>query len=82
MRAIRKLNTNKKGGLDGIPPVFIKTCSSQLVLPLTRLFQLSFDNAYMPPDWLRAYVCPVFKKGMPNDASNYRPIASRVLYAS
>jgi hypothetical protein len=75
MRAIKKLNKHKKGGPDGIPPIFIKTCSSQLVLPLTRLFQTSFDNAYLPPDWLRAYVCPIFKKGLASDANNYRPIA-------
>ena len=75
MRSIKKLNKHKKGGPDGIPPLFIKTCSSQLVLPLTRLFQTSFDNAYLPPDWLRAYVCPIFKKGLASDASNYRPIA-------
>jgi hypothetical protein len=29
----------------------------------------------MPPDWLRAYVCPIFKKGHASDARNYRPIA-------
>lgn len=75
MRVIKKLNIHKKGGPDGIPPLFIKTCSSQLVLPLTRLFQISFDNAYLPPDWLRAYVCPIYKKGRASDASNYRPIA-------
>jgi len=74
-RAIKKLNKHKKGGPDGIPPLFIKTCSSQLALPLTRLFQTSFDNAYLPPDWLRAYMCPIFKKGLASDPSNYRPIA-------
>jgi len=75
MRAIKKLKKLKKGGTDGIPPLFIKNCSSQLVLPLTRLFQISFENAYLPPDWLRAHVCPIYKKGPASDASNYRPIA-------
>ena len=28
MRSIKKLNKHKKGGPDGIPPLFIKTCSS------------------------------------------------------
>ena len=50
-------------------------CSSQIVTPLAQIFRFCFDNGYLPPDWLRAYVCPVFKKGVASDAKNYRPIA-------
>ena len=33
------------------------------------------EFSYLPPDWLRAYITPVFKKGDPSSPLNYRPIA-------
>ena len=33
------------------------------------------EFSYLPPDWLRAYITLVFKKGDPSSPLNYRPIA-------
>jgi len=74
-KAIKKLRPKAKGGPDGIPPEFIKNCSLWLSVPLSYLFQQSFDAGYMPQLWLNSYVTPVFKKGDPTDPNNYRPIA-------
>ena len=74
-KAIKRLRTDSKCGPDHIPPLFIKHCSLWLVAPLAYLYQLSFANSYMPPIWLTSFVTPVFKKGDPTSASNYRPIS-------
>ena len=42
---------------------------------LARLFTFCFNNNFLPADWKRAFVSPIFKKGCRNDSNNYRPIA-------
>jgi hypothetical protein len=74
-RAIRKLKAKSKGGPDGLPPIFLKTCSDQLAAPLAYLYSQCMEFSYLPPDWLRAYITPVFKKGDPSSPLNYRPVA-------
>lgn len=74
-RAIRKLRAKSKGGPDGLPPIFLKTCSDQLAAPLAYLYSQCMEFSYLPPDWLRAYITPAFKKGDPSSPLNYRPIA-------
>ena len=74
-KAIKHLKTNSKGGPDRIPPEFIKKCCLWLTTPLSFLFQCSFSESYIPPIWLTASVCPIFKKGDRSDPNNYRPIS-------
>lgn len=64
-----------RGGADGVPPIFLKRCINILCSPLAYLFTISFEFSFLPADWLRAYVTPVFKKGDAHDPNNYRPIA-------
>jgi hypothetical protein len=73
--AIKKRRANSKGGPDGLPPVFLKTCSSQLSTPLAYIYNQYMEQGYLAPDWLRAYITPVFKKGDATNPLNYRPIA-------
>ena len=74
-KAIKRLRVNSKGGPDCIPPEFFKKCCLWLSAPLAFLFQASFDESYIPPVWLTALVCPIFKKGDRSDPVNYRPIS-------
>lgn len=74
-RAIKRLKINASGGPDGIPPTFFKNCREELAYPLSLLFTLSFSASFVPPDWSRAYISPIFKKGEKVDSHNYRPIA-------
>ena len=73
-RAMKKLKITTAGGPDGIPPIFLKHCIKELCGPLTVLFELSFEYAYLPPEWKMGYVTPIFKKGARTDPRNYRPI--------
>jgi hypothetical protein len=74
-RAIERLRVKSKGGPDGLPPIFFKICESQLSSPLAYIYSLCFQQGYLAPDWLRAYITPVFKKSDSTNPLNYRPIA-------
>jgi hypothetical protein len=74
-RVIKRLKIKTKGGPDGIPPIFLKKCARQLSSPLANLFSCSIDSSFLPLDWLRAYITPLFKKGSRHEPENYRPIA-------
>jgi hypothetical protein len=53
---IKKLRANSIGGPDGLPPVFLKTCSSQLSISLAYIYNQCMEQGYLAPDWLRAYI--------------------------
>jgi hypothetical protein len=74
-RVLKKLKVKTKGGPDGVPPIFLKQCSALLCKPLAILFSSSFNCGYLPEDWLRSYITPLFKKGVTSDPNNYRPVA-------
>jgi hypothetical protein len=74
-RAIKKLRLKTKGGPDTIPPSFFINCCEELCYPLSQFFTICFQHSIIPPVWLTAFITPLFKKGKPVDASNYRPIA-------
>ena len=73
---LQKPNVNKSCGPDDVSPVILKCFSSYLAPSLCSLFNRSLRDGIVPTEWLRAYVCPVYKgKGDKNCTSNYRPIS-------
>ena len=72
---MRKFDPKSAGGLDGVPPIFLKRCQHSLSPPLAHLFSLSYTHSYLPPSGRLAYITPIFKKGDPACVSNYRPIS-------
>ncbi len=46
-----------------------------LAEPITILYNKSLLSGEVPQDWLKAIICPIFKKGDPEDAANYRPVS-------
>ncbi|KAL7637445.1 UNVERIFIED_CONTAM: hypothetical protein RMT77_012173 [Armadillidium vulgare] len=73
--ALSELNTKKAYGPDGIPPVVLKTCASELAPCLSKLFRLCLSTSTFPSCWKSALIQPVPKKGDPSQPSNYRPIS-------
>jgi len=39
------------------------------------LFRRSLNESFIPTEWKRANVCPIFKNGSRNLAENYRPVS-------
>ena len=73
--ALRKLVPSKATGQDGIPARVLKECASELALPLSKLFTLSFVTGACPAAWKIAMVVPVHKKKARSDPRNYRPVS-------
>ena len=73
--ALRKLVPSKATGQDGIPARVLKECASELALPLSKLFTLSFVTGACLAAWKIAMVVPVHKKKARSDPKNYRPVS-------
>ncbi|XP_051160012.1 uncharacterized protein LOC127280792, partial [Leptopilina boulardi] len=71
---IRKLNTKKGPGVDGIPSSFMKSCSSSIIDPLFYIFNSSLKIGYFPEIWKEGIIVPIYKKGNKSNVKNYRPI--------
>ena len=72
---LETLQTGKASGPDNINNYVLKTCSSELSHPLSKLFNLSLSLSKVPKAWKEANVTPVFKKDDPTDCKNSRPIS-------
>ena len=72
---IKALNSRKPVGPSDIPAWALKDGKSQIYKVLTQLINLSILNNEFPDDMKKAIVTPIFKKGQPNDPTNYRPIS-------
>ena len=60
---LKKLDTNKAPGPDGIHGKVLKNCAIAIAYPLYLIFNKSFQTGYIPDEWKLANVVPVFKKG-------------------
>ena len=72
---LRRINTNKSSGPDGIGNWVLKHCAKSLSFPYSKLFNKSLETGIFPSQWKHANVCPVFKKDNKSDKTNYRPIS-------
>ena len=72
--ALRKLVPSKATVQDGIP-ARVEECASELALPLSKLFTLSFVTGVCPAAWKIAMVVLVHEKKARSDPKNYRPVS-------
>ena len=73
--ALKQVDASKAQGPDGIPTRLLKDCAEEITPKLLTLFNASLAQGIVPVQWKEANVVPVFKKGDPTNASNYRPIS-------
>ena len=64
---LSKLDSGKSAGPH---PHLLKECASSIAKPRASIFQESSSQGQIPSDWKLANVCPIFKKGPRNLASN------------
>ena len=75
LTAIRKLQTGKSPGPDGMISEFFKYSGDGVVDYLLKLFNVLFDSGVYPKSWTESVILPLFKKGDINDTNNYRGIS-------
>ena len=66
---------NSSAGWDFIPASIAKQCLKHYIKPLTYLINSSFESGTFPEELKLAKVIPIFKSGVKQDISNYRPIS-------
>lgn len=75
LQALKKLKATMTRGPDQIPAFLISDCASVFVKPLTLIFNLILKSCDFPCQWKTSKICPVYKKGVKSDITNYRPIS-------
>ena len=61
--------------MSGLSSCLLKQISSQILLPIKHIFNLSLSTGLIPEQFKIAKVIPIFKSGDCLDPSNYRPIS-------
>jgi len=70
-RIIANFPNNKSPGLDGITPKLLKEISTDVIRPLTSIFNLSFTIGVVS-DYLKQFkVLPLYTKGNRDNPGNY-----------
>ena len=64
-----KLKIDKTPGPNDIHPRILKEIANQLAVPLSILFQDSYDQDVLPNDWKFTYVSAIYKKRCKNELS-------------
>ena len=72
---INNLKNNKAPGLDGIPYEFFKNAPIQYLENVLLTFNKAFLNETIPQSFKNSILIPLFKKGDPNLATNYRGLS-------
>ena len=73
-KVIFSLKNNKSAGIDSITGEILKA-SFEFISPfLLLLYNRMFSSSEYPLTWGEDIIAPIFKKGDPNEASNYRGI--------
>jgi len=75
LRIIHNFPYNKAPGSDNISSKILKEISDSIVLPLTYLFNHSFNTGNVPDLLKIAKVVLMYKKGEKHFLGNYRPIS-------
>ena len=70
-----EINPNKASGPDGIYGTILKNCAKSLALPLSIIFETSYNAGLLPTEWKSANIVPIHKKGPKDDVENYRPVS-------
>ena len=68
---LSSLDVKKSTGSDQLSSRFLKEIASEIVVPLTNLFNYSLKHKVVPLAWKRSHITPVYKGGAPDDPSNY-----------
>jgi hypothetical protein len=75
LKVTSKLRGKLSAGYDEIPNNIVKQCIQFINKPLTFIFILSLCSGIFPNQMKIAKVRPIYKKGLKEEVSNYRPIS-------
>ena len=62
-------------GIDNVPNSVLKYCSRSLCSPIRHLFLQCVKQSYLPSEWRKHKIIPIYKSGDKSSVTNYRPIS-------
>ena len=74
-RHLERLNPRKSSGPDNIPAILLKNAADAFKVPLTIMFNRSYNEGYVPSALKNANITPIFKGGKVKTANHFRPIS-------
>ena len=74
-KCIKELRSGKSPGVDGLITEMFKAGNDTLSQFFIDFFNQIYDSAIYPDIWQQQLLCPIFKKGDPLDAGNYRRVS-------
>ena len=75
LNLINKLPNKKSSGYDGVSNTLIKELKNEIISPLLTIFNNSLQTDLFPESMKHSEVVPLYKSGMRNLTTNYRPIS-------
>lgn len=79
--AIKKLKTGKASGPDSTIAEYFKDAPPSLLENLKIIFNKILIDHDFPELWQLQFLCPIFKKGIETDPSNYRGLSIGCIFA-
>uniref|UniRef100_A0A669B7J5 Reverse transcriptase domain-containing protein n=1 Tax=Oreochromis niloticus TaxID=8128 RepID=A0A669B7J5_ORENI len=73
--ALRRVNTRKAAGPDGITGRLLRCCADQLAGVFTYIFNESLAKSVVPTCFKRSTIIPVPKNSKPSSLNDYGPVA-------
>ncbi|KAI2660444.1 hypothetical protein H4Q32_008007 [Labeo rohita] len=73
--ALKRVNTRKVAGPDGITGRLLRCCADQLAGVLTYIFNESLAKSGVPKCFKRSIIVPITKNNKPSCLNDYRPVA-------
>ncbi|XP_059698166.1 triadin isoform X3 [Haemorhous mexicanus] len=67
---LRNLKVYKSMGPDKIQPWVLKELAEEVAMPLSNIFEKSWQSGGVPTDWKRGNIVPIFKKGDKEEPGN------------
>ena len=75
IRVVESCKNKSSTDAEGLSMNIVKHIITSIIKPLTHIFNTSFKTGIFPDKLKIAKVIPVFKSGIKEDCSNYRPIS-------
>ena len=60
--AVNKLKTDLSSGLDRLPPLLFKRPKYALCYPFSMIFKQMLSIGFVPDEWTKAIIVPVYNK--------------------
>lgn len=72
---LKALKVSKAAGYDNLPAKLLVNTASFIAAPLKLIFDSSLREGWVPCDWKKSNVTPIFKSGDKESPNNYRPVS-------